>query len=87
MKAIPRAQYMPAVFPPAMMLVNRARSSGVGNWVRSMTMISLKGSYFIVSWFILIVFSVFLIYCGFIFILFAYFRFVFVLLVVSGWSV
>jgi len=58
MKAIPRAQYMPAVFPPAMMLVNRARSSGVGNWVRSITMISLKGSYFIVSWFILIVFSV-----------------------------
>jgi len=54
MKAIPWAQYMPAVFPPAMMLVNRARSSGVGNWVRSMTMISLKGSYFIVSWFILL---------------------------------
>ncbi len=52
MKAMPWDQYMPAVFPPAMMFVNRARSSGVGNFVRSMIMTSLKGSYFIVSWLI-----------------------------------
>jgi hypothetical protein len=31
------------------MFVNRAKSSGVGNLVRSMMMISLKGSYLIVT--------------------------------------
>jgi len=60
MKATPWAQYMPAVFPPAMMFVNRAKWSGVGNLVRSMTMTSLKGSYFIVSW---LIFAVFSVYC------------------------
>jgi len=40
---------MPAVLPPAIMFVNLARSSGVGNFVRSMITISLKGSYLMLA--------------------------------------
>ena len=51
MKAMPSVQYKPAVLPPAIMLVNLARSSAVGNFVHSMMTISLKGSYLIVTGF------------------------------------
>lgn len=49
--ATPSVQYKPAIFPPAIMFVNLARSSGVGNLVHSMMTISLKGSYLIVTGF------------------------------------
>lgn len=49
--ATPSVQYKPAILPPAIMFVNLAKSSGVGNLVHSMTTTSLKGSYFIVTGF------------------------------------
>lgn len=51
MKTMPSVQYKPAVLPPAIMLVNLARSSAVGNFVQSMMTISLKGSYLTVTGF------------------------------------
>jgi len=47
--ATPSVQYKPAILPPAIMFVNLARSSGVGNLVHSMTTTSLNGSYLIVT--------------------------------------
>ncbi len=43
-KAIPSAQYSPAVLPPAMIEANLAMSSAVWNKSRSIIMISWKGS-------------------------------------------
>jgi len=43
-KAIPSAQYSPAVLPPAMIDANLAMSSAVWKRSRSMIMISWKGS-------------------------------------------
>lgn len=48
-KATPSVQYKPAILPPAIMFVNLAKSSAVGNFVHSMMTISLKGSYLIVT--------------------------------------
>ena len=45
-KAIPSAQYNPAVLPPAMMDANLAISSAVWKESSSMIMISWKGSNF-----------------------------------------
>lgn len=49
MNATPSAQYKPVDFPPAIIDVKRAISSGDGKTVRSIITISLKGSYFTVK--------------------------------------
>lgn len=46
-KATPSVQYKPAILPPAIIFVNLAKSSAVGNFVHSIMTISLKGSYLI----------------------------------------